>query len=131
MDKGMKILVVDDFSTMRGIIKNLLRDIGFTNILEAEDGRAALKLLQSGDFDFLITDWNMPRMDGLSLLRQIRRTEELSTLPVLMISAEAKREQIMFAAKAGVNGYLIKPFTALTLKDKINNIFEGKEAEAN
>lgn len=120
----MKILIVDDFSTMRRIIKNLLRDLGFTNTAEADDGATALPMLQSGSFDFLVTDWNMPIMSGLDLLREVRADERLKHLPVLMVTAEAKRDQIIAAAQAGVNGYVVKPFTAQALKDKIEKIFE-------
>ncbi|MAB20826.1 chemotaxis response regulator CheY [Idiomarina loihiensis] len=124
MDKNMKILVVDDFSTMRRIIKNLLRDLGFTNIQEADDGNTALPMLQNGDFDFVVTDWNMPGMQGIDLLKEIRKDDNLAHLPVLMVTAEAKREQIIMAAQAGVNGYIVKPFTAVTLKEKLDKIFE-------
>lgn len=120
----MKILVVDDFSTMRRIIKNLLRDLGFTNIQEADDGNTALPMLQQGDFDFVVTDWNMPGMQGIDLLKEIRKDDNLAHLPVLMVTAEAKREQIIQAAQAGVNGYIVKPFTAVTLKEKLDKIFE-------
>ena len=120
----MKILVVDDFSTMRRIIKNLLRDLGFTNISEADDGQTALPMLQNGDFDFLVTDWNMPGMTGIDLLKAVRADERLQTMPVLMVTAEAKKDQIVEAAQAGVNGYVVKPFTAETLKEKIEKIFE-------
>ncbi len=122
MDKNMKILVVDDFSTMRRIIKNLLRDLGFTNTQEADDGVTALPMLQSGNFDFLVTDWNMPGMTGLDLLKEVRKDSNLVSLPVLMVTAESKREQIIEAAQAGVNGYVVKPFTAATLKEKIDKI---------
>ncbi|ALS99280.1 MULTISPECIES: chemotaxis response regulator CheY [Lacimicrobium] len=124
MDKNMKILVVDDFSTMRRIIKNLLKDLGFTNVQEADDGNTALPMLQQGDFDFVITDWNMPGMQGIDLLRAIRSDDSLKHLPVLMVTAEAKKEQIVAAAQAGVNGYVVKPFTAATLKEKLDKIFE-------
>ncbi|MGM0482049.1 MAG: chemotaxis response regulator CheY [Pseudomonadota bacterium] len=124
MDKNMKILVVDDFSTMRRIIKNLLRDLGFTNIQEADDGTTALPMLHQGDFDFVVTDWNMPGMQGIDLLKEIRKDENLKHLPILMVTAEAKREQIIQAAQAGVNGYIVKPFTAATLKEKLEKIFE-------
>ncbi len=120
----MKILIVDDFSTMRRIIKNLLRDLGFNNTSEADDGQTALPMLKSGKFDFLVTDWNMPGMDGLSLLKEVRSDDNLCEMPVLMVTAEAKREQIVVAAEAGVNGYVVKPFTAITLKEKIDKIFE-------
>lgn len=124
MDKNMKILVVDDFSTMRRIIKNLLKDLGFTNVQEADDGSTALPMLQQGDFDFVVTDWNMPGMQGIDLLRAIRADDNLKDIPVLMVTAEAKKEQIVAAAQAGVNGYVVKPFTAATLKEKLDKIFE-------
>jgi two-component system chemotaxis response regulator CheY len=124
LDKNMKVLVVDDFSTMRRIVKNLLRDLGFTNIQEADDGSTALPMLQSGDFDFVVTDWNMPGMQGIDLLKAIRADSSLSHIPVLLITAEAKKQQIIMAAQAGVNGYIVKPFTAGTLKTKIDKIFE-------
>ena len=120
----MKILVVDDFSTMRRIIKNLLKDLGFVNIQEADDGNTALPMLTQGDFDFVVTDWNMPGMQGIDLLRAIRADANLKHIPVLMVTAEAKKEQIVAAAQAGVNGYVIKPFTAGTLKAKLAKIFE-------
>ena len=124
MNKDMKILIVDDFSTMRRIIKNLLRDLGFTNTDEADDGITALPMLQRGAYDFLVTDWNMPGMSGIDLLRKVRADDQLKTLPVLMVTAEAKRDQIIEAAQAGVNGYVVKPFTAQVLKEKIEKIFE-------
>lgn len=126
----MKILIVDDFSTMRRIIKNLLRDLGFNNTTEADDGASGLTALQSGDFDFLITDWNMPGMQGIDLLKAVRGDPKLAVLPVLMVTAEARRDQIVEAAQAGVNGYVVKPFTAATLKEKIEKIFERVEASA-
>jgi two-component system chemotaxis response regulator CheY len=124
LDKNMKVLVVDDFSTMRRIVKNLLRDLGFTNIQEADDGSTALPMLQNGEFDFVVTDWNMPGMQGIDLLKAIRADARLAHIPVLLITAEAKKEQIIMAAQAGVNGYIVKPFTAGTLKTKIDKIFE-------
>ncbi|USD38643.1 MULTISPECIES: chemotaxis response regulator CheY [Ferrimonas] len=124
MNTNMKILIVDDFSTMRRIIKNLLRDLGFNNTLEADDGNTALPMLKEGDFDFVVTDWNMPGMQGIDLLRAIRADQNLKHLPVLMVTAEAKREQIVMAAEAGVNGYVVKPFTAATLKEKLEKIFD-------
>ena len=124
MNKDMKILVVDDFSTMRRIIKNLLRDLGFSNADEADDGNTALPMLQTGKYDFLVTDWNMPGMTGIELLQHVRSDENLKSLPVLMVTAEAKRDQIVAAAQAGVNGYVVKPFTAAVLKEKIEKIFE-------
>ncbi|BDY04045.1 response regulator [Ferrimonas sp. YFM] len=124
LNTNMKILIVDDFSTMRRIIKNLLRDLGFNNTFEADDGNTALPMLKEGDFDFVVTDWNMPGMQGIDLLRAIRADANLKHLPVLMVTAEAKREQIVMAAEAGVNGYVVKPFTAATLKEKLEKIFE-------
>ena len=124
LEKNMKVLVVDDFSTMRRIIKNLLRDLGFTNISEADDGNTALPMLKAGDFDFVVTDWNMPIMQGIDLLKAIRADEKLSHIPVLMVTAEAKKDQIIMAAQAGVNGYIVKPFTAATLSAKLDKIFQ-------
>ena len=128
MNKDMKILIVDDFSTMRRIIKNLLRDIGFDNVTEADDGKSALPMLEKGDFDFLVTDWNMPGMQGIDLLYAIRKDPKLAELPVLMVTAESKKDQIIVAGQAGVNGYVLKPFTAQTLKEKIEKIFQRLEA---
>jgi two-component system chemotaxis response regulator CheY len=130
VSKDLKFLVVDDYSTMRRIIKNLLHDLGYANVTEADDGNTALPMLQNGSFDFLITDWNMPGMAGLDLLKAVRATEKLKKLPVLMLTAEAKREQIVEAAQAGVNGYVIKPFTAQTLKEKIDKILESRAVPA-
>jgi two-component system chemotaxis response regulator CheY len=127
LDHNMKILIVDDFSTMRRIIKNLLHDLGFNNTQEAEDGTTALPMLKSGKFDFLVTDWNMPGMQGIDLLKSVRADPDLAHLPVLMVTAEQKREQIVEAAQAGVNGYIVKPFTAQTLKEKLDKIFERIE----
>jgi two-component system, chemotaxis family, chemotaxis protein CheY len=127
--KNMRILVVDDFSTMRRIIKNLLNELGYANVSEADDGNTAWPLLQQGEFDFLITDWNMPGMAGLDLLKAVRADAKLGKMPVLMLTAESKREQIVEAAQAGVNGYVIKPFTAVTLKEKIDKIIESHTAK--
>ncbi|MDF1623612.1 MAG: chemotaxis response regulator CheY [Pseudohongiella nitratireducens] len=129
MDKNMKILIVDDFSTMRRIIKNLLRDLGFTNTAEADDGTSAMPMLENGQFDFVITDWNMPGMTGIELLKAIRANDRLKSLPILMVTAEAKRDQIIAAAQAGVNGYVVKPFTAAALQEKIEKIFERIDAQ--
>ncbi|MFK5914927.1 MAG: chemotaxis response regulator CheY [Woeseiaceae bacterium] len=125
MDTKMKILVVDDFSTMRRIIKNLLRDLGFNNTEEADDGLTALPMLKSGKYDLLVTDWNMPGMEGIDLLKAVRADDDetLKNIPVLMVTAEQKKEQIVAAAQAGVNGYIVKPFTALILKEKLEKIF--------
>lgn len=128
LGKNMKILIVDDFSTMRRIIRNLLRDLGYENVAEADDGNSALPMLKRGGYDFLITDWNMPGMTGIELLEAVRGDSDLAGLPVLMVTAEAKRDQIVAAAQAGVNGYVVKPFTANTLKEKIDRIFERVEA---
>ncbi|MBD9368283.1 chemotaxis response regulator CheY [Xanthomonas sp. XNM01] len=130
MNKNMRILIVDDFSTMRRIVKNLLADLGYTNTAEADDGNTALAALRSAPFDFVVTDWNMPGMTGIDLLRAIRADDKLKTLPVLMVTAEAKREQIIEAAQNGVNGYIIKPFTAQTLEEKLGKIFERLAATA-
>jgi len=130
MDKGIRILIVDDFSTMRRIVKNLLNDLGFTNTAEADDGTTAMVELQKAKFDLVITDWNMPGMPGIDLLKAIRADAALAKIPVLMVTAEAKREQIIEAAQAGVNGYIIKPFTAATLEDKLAKIFERMEKAA-
>lgn len=123
-DKNLRILVVDDFSTMRRIVRNLLKEIGFMNVEEAEDGAAALQRLQSGGIDFVISDWNMPNMDGLTLLQQIRGSDALKALPVLMVTAEAKKENIIAAAQAGASGYVVKPFTAATLDEKLTKILD-------
>lgn len=125
----LKFLVVDDFSTMRRIIKNLLHDLGYAHVTEADDGNTALPILKNGGIDFLITDWNMPGMPGLELLKQVRADAKLAKLPVLMLTAEAKREQIVEAAQAGVSGYVIKPFTAATLKEKLDKIFASQAAK--
>ncbi len=119
-----RFLVVDDFSTMRRIVRNLLKELGFVNIDEAEDGRVALAKLSAGQIQFVISDWNMPNVDGLQLLTAIRANPQLRHLPVLMITAEAKRESIIAAAQAGASGYIVKPFTAVTLKEKLARIFE-------
>ena len=122
-----KFLVVDDFSTMRRIVRNLLKELGYNNVDEAEDGVMALAKLRSGNFDFVVSDWNMPNMDGLTMLQQIRADPSLSSLPVLMVTAEAKKENIIAAAQAGANGYVVKPFTAATLDEKLSKIFEKLE----
>nr|WP_280522552.1 chemotaxis response regulator CheY [Alloalcanivorax xenomutans] len=124
MDKNMSILVVDDFPTMRRIIRSLLKELGFGNVDEAEDGQEALTKLRGGGFQFVVSDWNMPNLDGLEMLKQIRADSDLNQLPVLMVTAEAKKENIIAAAQAGANGYIVKPFTAVTLEEKLNKIFE-------
>lgn len=123
-DKNLKFLVVDDFSTMRRIVRNLLKELGFANVDEAEDGVAALAKLRNSQFDFVISDWNMPNMTGIDLLINIRGDANLKSLPVLMITAEAKKENIVAAAQAGASGYIVKPFTAAVLEEKLNKIFE-------
>lgn len=122
--RNIRFLVVDDFSTMRRIVRNLLKELGHTNVDEAEDGAIALQKLRSSNFDFVVTDWNMPNMDGLTLLQTIRSTPELGHLPVLMITAEAKKENIIAAAQAGASGYIVKPFTGATLAEKLQKIFD-------
>jgi two-component system chemotaxis response regulator CheY len=129
-DKSVKFLVVDDFSTMRRIIRNLLKELGFLNVEEAEDGVEALQKLKSGGFGFVISDWNMPNMDGLTLLKNIRSDTGLKGLPVLMVTAEAKKENIIEAAQSGANGYVVKPFTGATLDEKLNKVFQNMQAKA-
>lgn len=124
-DKNLRFLVVDDFSTMRRIIRNLLKELGFNNVEEAEDGAMALKKLREGGFDFIVSDWNMPNMDGLAMLQNIRSDDALKDIPVLMVTAEAKKENIIAAAQAGANGYIIKPFTAATLDEKLGKILQN------
>lgn len=131
MSTQYQFLVVDDFSTMRRIISGLLKELGYTNITEAEDGEKALRVLrpQQGEavnIDFVVTDWNMPLMDGLELLKEIRLDPALSHLPLLMVTAEAKRENIIAAAQAGADGYIVKPFNAVTLKEKLDKILQKK-----
>ncbi len=123
-DKNMQVLVVDDFSTMRRIIKNILRQLGFTNIHEADDGTTAWEALNKSKIDFVISDWNMPQMTGIDLLRKVRSSEEFATLPFLMVTAEAQQENIIEAVQAKVSNYIVKPFTAETLGQKIDKIFE-------
>jgi two-component system chemotaxis response regulator CheY len=123
-DKNLKFLVVDDFSTMRRIVRNLLKELGYTNVDEAEDGIAALQKLKGSNFQFVVTDWNMPNMTGIELLKAIRADPTLKHLPVLMITAEAKKENIIMAAQSGASGYIVKPFTAGTMEEKMGKIFE-------
>jgi len=122
-DKNMRILVVDDFSTMRRIIKNILRQLGYNNIVEADDGTAAVGVLEREKIDFIISDWNMPQMTGIELLRHVRQTEQFKDTPFLMVTAEAQQENIIEAVKAKVSNYIVKPFTADTLQEKIEKIF--------
>lgn len=123
LDKNMKILVVDDFSTMRRIVKNILRQLGFNNILEADDGSTGLDILQKEKIDLIISDWNMPKMTGLELLKTVRSDDALRDIPFLMVTAEAQQENIIEAVKSGVNNYIVKPFTAETLGKKIEQIY--------
>ncbi len=123
-DYKIKILVVDDFSTMRRIVKNILKQLGYENIEEAEDGAQAYNKLKSGNFGFVVSDWNMPNMDGLELLKKVRSDPELKGLPFLMVTAEAEKDKVIEAIKAGVSNYIVKPFTAEVLKEKMDRIFE-------
>ncbi|MEI7457130.1 MAG: chemotaxis response regulator CheY [Nitrosomonadales bacterium] len=123
--ESTRFLVVDDFSTMRRIVRNLLKELGFVNVQEAEDGVEALRKLRSETYDFVVSDWNMPNMTGIELLREIRADVKLKHLPVLMVTAEAKRENIIEAAQAGASGYVVKPFTAATLDEKLKKIFQN------
>jgi two-component system, chemotaxis family, chemotaxis protein CheY len=125
-DSRMNILVVDDFSTMRRIIKNILRQLGYINILEADDGTSAMEVLGSEKVDFIISDWNMPQMSGIELLKAVRTSEEWKDMPFLMVTAEGQKENVIEAVKNKVNNYIVKPFTPETLMEKINKIFEGK-----
>lgn len=124
-DKNLKFLVVDDFSTMRRIVRNLLKELGFSNVDEAEDGQVALNKLRNSQFEFVVSDWNMPNMTGIELLRAVRSDPSLKHLPFLMVTAEAKKENIIEAATAGASGYIVKPFTAATLDEKLNKIFQN------
>jgi two-component system chemotaxis response regulator CheY len=126
-DLKMKILVVDDFSTMRRIVKNVLKQIGFDNIEEAEDGAQALSKLKTGKFDFVVTDWNMPNMDGLDFFKAARQEPALKHIPFLMVTAEAEKDKVIKAIQAGVNNYVVKPFTAEIFKEKMDRIFEKLE----
>ena len=129
-DPNMRFLVVDDFATMRRIVRNLLKELGFVNVDEAEDGNAALQKLRGSKFDFIVTDWNMPNMTGIELLRAVRADPTLKHLPVLMVTAEARKENIIEAAQAGASGYVVKPFTAVTLDEKLQKIFANMAARA-
>jgi two-component system chemotaxis response regulator CheY len=124
MDKHIRIMVVDDFATMRKVIRNLLKQVGYENIVEAEDGVVALKTLKSKKIDLVISDWNMPNMTGIELLKAVRADEELSATPFLMVTAEALQDNVIAAVKAGVNNYIVKPFTAEVLNEKITKILE-------
>ncbi|MCX8017083.1 MAG: chemotaxis response regulator CheY [Rhodocyclaceae bacterium] len=124
MSAGLRFLIVDDFSTMRRIVRNLLKEIGYANAEEAEDGAAALAMLRSSKFDFVVSDINMPNMNGFELLKQIRADENLKHIPVLMVTAEAKKEDIIAAAQGGASGYIVKPFTKATLEEKVQKILQ-------
>ncbi|MQC06577.1 chemotaxis response regulator CheY [Morganella morganii] len=122
--KDLNFLVVDDFSTMRRIVRNLLKELGYNKIEEAEDGVDALEKIRACQIDFVVADWNMPNMDGLELLKTIRADDALKHIPVMMVTAEAKKENIIAAAQAGASGYVVKPFTAAILEEKLNKVFE-------
>jgi len=128
VDKNLKILIVDDFATMRKVIRNLLKQGGYENIVEAEDGAAALKILKSQPVDFIISDWNMPNMSGLELLKAVRADDELKALQFLMVTAEALKDNVVAAVKAGVSNYIVKPFTAEVLNEKIEKIVKSLAA---
>jgi two-component system chemotaxis response regulator CheY len=127
---NMKVLVVDDFSTMRKIVRNILKQIGFNNIIEADDGAAALSIIKSDKIDFVVTDWNMPNMTGLELLKKIRAEEKAKNIPVLMVTAEGLAENVVDAVKSGVDNYIVKPFTAETIQTKIEQIFAKREGKS-
>jgi two-component system, chemotaxis family, chemotaxis protein CheY len=127
-DPHMKVLAVDDFPTMRRIVKTLLRQLGYTNVVEAEDGQVALTKLQQEKFDLVLLDWNMPQMTGLELLKAIRADDNLRNTPVVMITAEGRKEDVLEAVKAGANNFIVKPFTAETLEEKLNKVLEKKPA---
>jgi len=129
IDKNINILVVDDFSTMIRIVTNLLKELGFVNIDDANDGSKAWPMIQTGKYDFIVSDWNMPEMTGIELLKKVRADENFKDMPFMLITAEQKRSQILEAAQAGVDGYIVKPFTAATLKEKIDKIAERKSLE--
>lgn len=124
MNLNMKVLIVDDFATMRRIVRNILRQIGFTNMIEAEDGKAALKVLKKENVDLILCDWNMPEMPGIDLLKTIKSDDELKNIPFVMVTAEAQKDNIIEAVKTGVSSYIVKPFTAETITEKLNAIFK-------
>ena len=125
MDLNMKVLIVDDFSTMRKILRNVLKQMGFTNMIEADNGKTALKVLKKESFDLILCDWNMPEMSGLELLKKVRSDDDLKSIPFIMATAEAQQDNILEAVKAGVTNYIVKPFTAETVKEKLTKIFHG------
>ena len=125
MDVNMKVLIVDDFATMRRIVKNILRQLGFTDISEADDGKTALQALKKEKFDLILSDWNMPEMPGIELLKAVKSDDELKDIPFLMVTAEAEKGNIVEAVKLGVSNYIVKPFTAETMNEKLEKIFGG------
>jgi two-component system chemotaxis response regulator CheY len=125
MDLSMKVLIVDDFATMRRILKNIMKQLGFTNITEAENGKDALKVLKGGGIGLVLCDWNMPEMPGIDLLNAVRADEQLKTTPFVMVTAEAQKENILEAVKAGVSSYIVKPFTAETVEEKLKKVFSS------
>ena len=125
-DPNMKVLVVDDFQTMRRIVKGVLKELGFRNVVEADNGLVALEVLKGEKIDFIVSDWNMPEMTGIELLKAVRASEEWKDLPFLMVTSEGRSEQVIEAAKNRVNNYVVKPFTPTTLEEKIKKIFEDK-----
>lgn len=128
MTAAVRFLIVDDFSTMRRLVRSVLHELGYKDVVEADDGKAALPIIKQGNVDFLVTDMNMPGMPGIELLKAVRSDPDpkVSKIPVLLLTAETKREQIVEAAKAGVNGYVVKPFTPQVLKEKIEKILAGR-----
>lgn len=125
MDLGMKVLIVDDFATMRRILRNILKQIGFTDIAEADDGDTALKELKKEKYDLILCDWNMPAMQGIDLLKTLKADEQLKDIPFVMVTAEAQKDHIIDAVKAGVSSYIVKPFAAETVSEKLNKVFGG------
>jgi two-component system, chemotaxis family, chemotaxis protein CheY len=125
MDLNMKVMIVDDFATMRRILRNILKQIGFKNIIEADDGKHALKELKKEKVDLIMCDWNMPEMPGIELLKNVRSDDELKEIPFVMVTAEAQKDNILEAVKSGVSNYVVKPFTAETITEKLNKIFGG------
>ena len=125
MDLNMKVLIVDDFATMRRILRNILKQIGFTNIVDADDGNTALKELQKEKIDLILCDWNMPEMPGIDLLKTLKADEQLKDIPFVMVTAEAQKDNIIEAVKSGVSSYIVKPFTAETVSEKLNKVFGG------
>jgi two-component system chemotaxis response regulator CheY len=125
MDLNIKVLVVDDFATMRRILKNVLKQIGFTNIVEADDGTTALEALKEKKVDLIISDWNMPKMTGLDFLKTVRGDESTKDIPFVMVTAEAQKDNVLQAVQAGVSNYIVKPFTADTVKEKLAKVFDS------